>query len=1139
MATAASERVRVGVLTVSDRCSKQEAVDKSGPNLKTLVEDSDGLGGEVVSLKIVPDEISCIKETLIAWTDDDNLDLILTTGGTGFADRDVTPEATKAVLEKEAPGLAMTMLMGSLKVTPLAALSRAMCGIRKRTLIINLPGSVKGSQECYGFALPTLRHAIQLLKGEKAGVAATHKELATTGPLMITRIQAAQRRKKKKKKHKRTCEPQPSENSDTQRSGIRTRHGLEALDRVKRSRDIARETSSFDVSKSFKHIVQKASKQTPKRNQEHWKETTMEKETNNDKDAEVEIEENDEQTTTDNDDGGDDSDSSVCDNAGQNVSKADIREDRANVGGTHDGDKDYGTFPGKEGSDEESDTDVDDDDICHSSNEGADSPKATDLRVAARRLSPITTIDMSALREDNGKSQSASQRTERKKGDLGVFQFDPEDTNESPPVKSKRVIVLSRPFGTRKPRKVVKKTSAKKGKSNAETHRIQAGKPLMRFLRTHPLLKDITLSRGKRSVKRDLVMRRRGDESVDTGIWKRMERIQERNRVDDLFDPTEEGRKLQELIRKNKKRNEYVVAWYLWCPGHGNCLRRCGSYGRCSEGCQGAAHKQDRHNCSVVVHLKLFLGDLDHWSVKINGHHVAPDSRVVWTPPPPDKVRHDVDMRDLIVSQREKGESLQDIHKRLMEDPLLARITPSKRRMTNLLYNSKHLKTKRICNERQKEQKVEPVHHDVEKVARRPRDSIYPVIPFKDALKIVMENTPVLPVEEVDLKDALGRIVSEEIKAPISLPPFRNSIKDGYAVIASDGPGVRKVISDTIAGDVPDCDLTPGHVIRLTTGAPIPKGADAVVQVEDTELVEEADDGRKEVAIRILSTPKCGQDIRPIGSDLQEGTVLLIPGTKLGPPELGLLASVGITKMQCYRKPLVGVCSTGNELTEPWEKLPPGHIYDSNRTSMLAILKEMDMPTVDMGIAPDTVEATKDLLLRAASKSDVIVTTGGVSMGEKDLLKYVLSEELKANLFFGRIFLKPGKPTTFCTFEHEGSTKLFFSLPGNPVSGIVTFNHFVLPCLRKMMGYDNPHLRRIKVRIESDIELDPRPEFQRVLLDWSTDDGVPRATTTGNQISSRLISLRQANALLALPSRTDEVPMLPKGSLVEAVVLRI
>ncbi|XP_071501494.1 gephyrin-like [Diadema antillarum] len=556
MATAASERVRVGVLTVSDRCSKQEAVDKSGPNLKTLVEDSDGLGGEVVSLKIVPDEISCIKETLIAWTDDDNLDLILTTGGTGFADRDVTPEATKAVLEKEAPGLAMTMLMGSLKVTPLAALSR--------------------------------------------------------------------------------------------------------------------------------------------------------------------------------------------------------------------------TF-----------------------------------------------------------------------------------------------------------------------------------------------------------------------------------------------------------------------------------------------------------------------------------------------------------------------------------------------------------------------------HHDVEKVARRPRDSIYPVIPFKDALKIVMENTPVLPVEEVDLKDALGRIVSEEIKAPISLPPFRNSIKDGYAVIASDGPGVRKVISDTIAGDVPDCDLTPGHVIRLTTGAPIPKGADAVVQVEDTELVEEADDGRKEVAIRILSTPKCGQDIRPIGSDLQEGTVLLIPGTKLGPPELGLLASVGITKMQCYRKPLVGVCSTGNELTEPWEKLPPGHIYDSNRTSMLAILKEMDMPTVDMGIAPDTVEATKDLLLRAASKSDVIVTTGGVSMGEKDLLKYVLSEELKANLFFGRIFLKPGKPTTFCTFEHEGSTKLFFSLPGNPVSGIVTFNHFVLPCLRKMMGYDNPHLRRIKVRIESDIELDPRPEFQRVLLDWSTDDGVPRATTTGNQISSRLISLRQANALLALPSRTDEVPMLPKGSLVEAVVLRI
>nr|XP_054757965.1 gephyrin-like [Lytechinus pictus] len=187
-----------------------------------------------------------------------------------------------------------------------------------------------------------------------------------------------------------------------------------------------------------------------------------------------------------------------------------------------------------------------------------------------------------------------------------------------------------------------------------------------------------------------------------------------------------------------------------------------------------------------------------------------------------------------------------------------------------------------------------------------------------------------------------------------------------------------------------------------------------------------------------------------------------------------------------------------------------------------------------------SVQATKEVLLKAASQSDVIVTTGGVSMGEKDLLKYVLSEELKATLHFGRIFIKPGKPTTFCTFEHEGAKKLFFSLPGNPVSGIVTFNHFVLPCLRRMMGHADLHLKRIKVRVQDDLKLDPRPEFQRALLDWqSPADGVPLASTTGNQISSRLISMRQANALLALPPRSDEQPTIPKGSLVEAVVLRL
>ncbi|XP_030854966.1 uncharacterized protein LOC115929592 isoform X1 [Strongylocentrotus purpuratus] len=771
MASTKRNTIRVGILTVSDTCSRKEAVDKSGPNLKKLAEDTDGLDGVIVATGIVPDEISNIKETLLEWSDVKELDLILTTGGTGFADRDVTPEATKSVLEKEAPGLAMVMLMGSLKITPLAVLSRSVCGIRKRTLIVNLPGSLKGSQECFGFVQPSLSHAIQLLKGERACVKATHKELAASGPQPgpqpgplpgpqpINMVSAAHRLKKKKKKKKkrkhkrpRTTSPLPSDESEAVVSA-ETWHDQDNLEdhhsSPERGRSPADHAHQGNASPRLESSPVSDGLDAERKENEREVEEEMEEGKDDVEDEEVEdsemeavspssmtnpvnmdvimsslkhIDDKDDDDDDDvespesrvNDESNPESEEEV--NSEQGKSPTPYTKPRVMIIRRTSGSPIKRTIERVDDSDDEESGDEgwsllenkddgDDDDEQNKSSEEDASFTRT------RHLSPITTIDMSAIRGDVvRKPLYASETRSSREPDLGVFQFDPEDTegNRESPKKQRRVIVLSRPFGKApKQKKPTKKATSKKTKPEAMVHKIQAGKPLNTFLRTCALLTDITLSRGKRNVKRHLVTRQRGDQEVDTGIWKRGEQVQERNRVDDLFAPTDKGRKEQELIKKNKRRDEYVVAWYLWCPGHGKCHRKCGGYGACVEGCPGVSHKQDRHNCSVLVNLKLYLGDLDHWVVTITGQHVDPKDAVIWTPPPKDKLRHGVDVTDLIVSHCQKGDSLDEIHQKLMEDPELKGIAPTKRRLTHLLYNSRHLKTKRRSHVQEEEEEEE------------------------------------------------------------------------------------------------------------------------------------------------------------------------------------------------------------------------------------------------------------------------------------------------------------------------------------------------------------------------------------------------------------------------------------------------
>jgi gephyrin len=425
-------------------------------------------------------------------------------------------------------------------------------------------------------------------------------------------------------------------------------------------------------------------------------------------------------------------------------------------------------------------------------------------------------------------------------------------------------------------------------------------------------------------------------------------------------------------------------------------------------------------------------------------------------------------------------------------------------------------------------------------VASRPRHSPYPLVPVEQALQTVLQHTPQLPHTHLDsLSEALGAVIAEDVYAQEPHPPFPASVKDGYAVIAADGPGERTVLAPVTAGEKPTVEVVPGCVCRITTGAPLPPGADAVVQVEDTELLEKSEDGIEEKRVRILSTVKLGHDVRPVGFDIGKGKRVLAKGDRLGPAELGILAAVGLTKVKVHQRPRVGVLSTGNEVVEPGQPLAPGQVYDSNRTTLTAALREEGLDPVDLGIATDNRESLVMCLGKAMDEVDVLITSGGVSMGEKDLLKPVLEDHFNATIHFGRVLMKPGKPTTFATIKRNGKDKLVFALPGNPVSSVVTFYLFVVPTLRKMAGWRNPHLTSISVKLESPVSLDPRPEYQRAIIDWSSSDadGLPWASTTRSQCSSSLLNLRSANGLLVLPARSEGRTRLEAGAVVRALLL--
>ncbi|MDZ7918615.1 gephyrin-like molybdotransferase Glp [Rhodoferax sp.] len=353
-----------------------------------------------------------------------------------------------------------------------------------------------------------------------------------------------------------------------------------------------------------------------------------------------------------------------------------------------------------------------------------------------------------------------------------------------------------------------------------------------------------------------------------------------------------------------------------------------------------------------------------------------------------------------------------------------------------------------------------------------------PLMPLDDALaQLLASVAPLTQTEALATGDADGRVLAQAIVSGLQVPPCDNSAMDGYAVRVDDvlaAQGALPVSQRIAAGSV-GMPLQPGTVARIFTGAPVPPGADAVVMQEECVMVEAADAAAPHVQIH--STPLPGQNIRRSGEDVARGDVVLAAGTRLGPAALGLAASVGMAQLQVVRKPRVALFSTGDELvlpgTVPPEQMPPGAIYNSNRFFLSAMLRRLGCEVTDLGIVPDRLDPTVQALQQSAASHDLVLTSGGVSVGEEDHIKPAVQSLGQLDLW--QIAIKPGKP-----FAHGRiGAAHFIGLPGNPVSSFVTFVLLVRPFLLRLQGVQDVAMKSIAARADFDW---PRAEKRREFL---------------------------------------------------------
>lgn len=379
---------------------------------------------------------------------------------------------------------------------------------------------------------------------------------------------------------------------------------------------------------------------------------------------------------------------------------------------------------------------------------------------------------------------------------------------------------------------------------------------------------------------------------------------------------------------------------------------------------------------------------------------------------------------------------------------------------------------------------------------------------------MILGQVAPLGAETLSTPEALGRVLASPVVSGRRLPPCDNSAMDGYAVRLADvaaPPAELRVAFEVPAGAVADKRLGPGEAARVLTGAPLPPGADAVVRQEDAERLGDR--------LRVLVAPGARENVRDAGEDVEIGQRVLEPGATLGPAQLGLLASLGRSTVSVHQRPRVAILSGGDELVEPDGDASGGRIVSSNSWSLAAHCRELGAEPVYLGIARDTPEDV-EARMRAGMGADVLVSSAGVSVGDRDHVRDVLAA-LGCRLLFWGVEMKPGYPLAFGRFE-AGAGALVFGLPGNPVSALVTFEQFVRPALRKMMGFRSLFRPLLRARLGAPLHKKAgRLHFVRVGLERVGDEVV--AHSTGNQSSGVLRSMAVAQGLLIFPAEATEL----------------
>lgn len=403
--------------------------------------------------------------------------------------------------------------------------------------------------------------------------------------------------------------------------------------------------------------------------------------------------------------------------------------------------------------------------------------------------------------------------------------------------------------------------------------------------------------------------------------------------------------------------------------------------------------------------------------------------------------------------------------------------------------------------------------------------------PLDEVIASVLRRCEPLQPRKVPVGRALGCVAAEPVVAPAAIPPFTNSAMDGFAVRSADVAGagaetpVHLAVSGTLnAGAAPGPTVGPWQAVRIMTGAALPDGADAVVMVENT-LLTPRDDGLEVVAVAQAVAP--GQHVRSPGSDVEAGTEVIAAGTILGAAHIGILGEIGATEVPAVPRPRVGVISTGDELVPPTRAPGPGQIHDSNRPMLLAAVTEVGAVPVDLGWCPDDPDALVAALKGAATRCDLMLTSGGVSMGDADVVKMVLPRLGEHELF--RVAIRPAKP--FAVAVVEGVPLL--GLPGNPVSALVAFSLLARPAIRRRAGHRHLHLPRIAAAAGGDLSrrVDGKVHFVRVRL--AGEPGRWTAEPIVGQGSHQLVAAAGADGLAVVPDGDG----IPAGGEVEVVVL--